>query len=114
MVLFTKFTPEVIQVLPPKITFPSKDTITKVPTNQTQVGSPLGFSLAQLAKPESALAELVQWDLCRSFAFSSLDVLHQSTKGREPDGRFYGNKEFAPAELLLIALFGLHRPHPGA
>jgi len=43
MVLFTKFTLDVIQVLPPKTTFPSKETIAKVPTNKTQVGRPLPF-----------------------------------------------------------------------
>jgi hypothetical protein len=38
-----KFIPVVIQVLPPKTTLPSKLTIAKVPTNQTQVGRPLDF-----------------------------------------------------------------------
>jgi hypothetical protein len=40
MVLFTKLMLVVIQVLPPKTTFPSRLTIAKVPTNQTQVGAP--------------------------------------------------------------------------
>jgi hypothetical protein len=42
-VLFMKFIPVVIQVLPPNTTLPSKLTIAKVPTNQTQVGRPLDF-----------------------------------------------------------------------
>jgi hypothetical protein len=38
-----KFMPVVIQVLPPNTVLPSKLTIAKVPTNHTQVGSPLDF-----------------------------------------------------------------------
>jgi len=42
-VLLITFMLAVIQVFPPNTTLPSKLTITKVPTNQTQVGRPLEF-----------------------------------------------------------------------
>jgi hypothetical protein len=44
-VVVRKFVLAVIQVLPPKTTFPTRLTTAKVPMNQIQVGAPLDFFL---------------------------------------------------------------------